>query len=206
MNTIIVTVSEYGVARIEFNRPTALNALNVEMMSEVKEALTELGKREDVKALIITGRGRAFCAGADLKSMPLVEVTAGEIVMGNALADSIIKNFNPMIELIYHFPRPVISAINGLAVGGGAGIALCADIILAAEDALLKIVQPSLGIVADLGANWMLPRITGRSRAIGMCLLGDGFTGCQLKEWGIAWDCIGNIELMKKADEIAVKL
>jgi 2-(1,2-epoxy-1,2-dihydrophenyl)acetyl-CoA isomerase len=112
-----------------------------------------------------------------------------------------------MMELLYGFPRPVVSAINGIAAGGGAGIALCADIVLAAHSAALKVVQvPQLGIAADLGANWLLARIVGRSRALGACLTGTTIRSEQLLAWGLTWECIEDQRLLERSQEIASQL
>jgi 2-(1,2-epoxy-1,2-dihydrophenyl)acetyl-CoA isomerase len=183
-----------------------LNALNLALIQEVKTALTRLADDETVRALIITGHGRAFCAGADLGANTLSEEGEG-LSPGARVAEMMQREFNPMMEMIYAFPRPVITAVNGIAAGGGAGIALCSDLVLASEKAALKVVQAQqLGIVADLGANWLLQRIGGRARAMGACLLGDTIPVTTLKEWGLVWDVAPEDELLDRARDYARRL
>lgn len=205
MKHLAVTINSNGVALLELNRPQVLNALNEPLLDEIITALGELGANPEVKALIVTGRGKGFCAGADLTgvSKPAVKSTD----MGKMISARMAASFNPMMELLYTFPRPVVSAINGIAAGGGAGIALCADIVLAAHSCALKVVQvPQLGIAADLGANWLLSRIIGRSRALGACLTGTTIRPEQLMAWGLAWECVDDQLLLDRAHEIASQL
>jgi 2-(1,2-epoxy-1,2-dihydrophenyl)acetyl-CoA isomerase len=205
MEHIAITINEKGVALLELNRPQVLNALNQALLREMIEALQELGANPEVKVLIVTGRGKGFCAGADLTAV--TEPPGAGIDMGKQVSDSMAATFNPMMELLYTFPRPVVSAINGIAAGGGAGIALCADIVLAANSSALKVVQvPQLGIAADLGANWLLSRIVGRSRALGACLTGITIVPEQLMAWGLAWECVDDQLLLARAQEIATQL
>jgi 2-(1,2-epoxy-1,2-dihydrophenyl)acetyl-CoA isomerase len=205
LENIQVTIDDRGIAVLELNRPDVLNVLNAPLLTEMFGALKDLGNNDDVQVLIVTGRGRGFCAGADLGGMAGAGGSAGSL--GEQVSEMMLRQFNPVMELLYEFPRPVISAINGIAAGGGAAIALCADIVLASHSAALKVVQvPYLGIVADLGANWLLPRIAGRSRALGACLLGDTFTASRLHEWGLVWECVADDQLMGQAREFAVRL
>ena len=204
MERIVVTVDK-GIALLEFNRPELLNALDEALLLEMISALRELAGTDEVRALIITGRGRGFCGGADLNAVSGLAI-AGES-MGRQVSDQMRRAFNPMMELLYGFPRPVVSAINGVAAGGGAAIALCADIVLASRSAALKVVQvPQLGIVADLGANWLLPRIIGRSRALGACLTGETLAAPRLQEWGLVWECVEDEQLTARAKELAVQM
>jgi 2-(1,2-epoxy-1,2-dihydrophenyl)acetyl-CoA isomerase len=194
-----------GIALLELNRPERLNALNQALLVEMINALKELASNDEVRALIITGRGRGFCAGADLMGIQ-GPATAGDS-MGKRVSDQMQQLFNPMMELLYGFPRPVVSAINGIAAGGGAAIALCADIVLASRSASLKVVQvPQLGIVADLGANWLLPRIIGRSRALGACITGETLQAARLREWGLVWECVEDEQLAGRARTVAMQV
>ncbi len=204
MDCIEVTVDDDGIALLELNRPQSLNALNTALIREVRASLAEMAGDDNVRALIITGRGRAFCAGADLGSGPLQRegVTRGERV-----AEVMQQEFNPMMEMIYTFPRPVITAVNGIAAGGGAGLALCSDLVVASEQAALKIVQAQqLGIAADLGANWLLQRIAGRARALGACLLADTLPAATLEAWGLVWECTPASELLERSRGYARRL
>lgn len=205
MGNIQVTIDERGIAVLELNRPDVLNVLNAPLLTEMFDALGDLGSNDEVRALIVTGRGRGFCAGADLGGAAGTGDSAASL--GEHISEMMLRQFNPVMQLLYEFPRPVISAINGIAAGGGAAIALCADIVVASHSAALKVVQvPYLGIVADLGANWLLPRIAGRSRALGACLLGDTLDASRLHEWGLVWECVDDEQLMEKAWEYAGRL
>ena len=207
METVKLAVDEEGIAVLELNRPASLNALNTPLMREVREALGAVAADPQARALIITGSGRAFCAGADLGVDTLREQGGERATIGEAVAREMAAEFNPMMDMIYNFPRPVVTAVNGIAAGGGAGLALCADVVLAAETAALKVVQPQqLGIVGDLGVNWLLLRLGGRARALGMCLLGDTVPAATLKEWGLVWDCVAPAHLMESARETARRL
>ena len=205
METIRVTVDERGIALLELNRPDVLNVLSVQLLTEMSAALQALGEQTEVRALIVTGCGRGFCAGADL--LPLADVATRKESLGQHISTAMAQHFNPMMTLLYSFPRPVVSAINGIAAGGGAAIALCADIVLAANSAALKVVQvPQLGIAADLGANWLLPRMAGRARALGACLLGDTLPADRLLEWGVVWESVPDQQLLARSYELAERL
>lgn len=207
MSIINLSVDDEGIAILQLNRPESLNALNTPLMREVREALATAAEDEQVRALIITGSGRAFCAGADLGVNMLRDRGSSELSIGEAVAREMAAEFNPMMEAIYNFPLPVVTAVNGIAAGGGAGLALCADVVLAAETAGLKVVQPQqLGIAGDLGINWLLSRLGGRARALGMCLLGDTVPATTLRQWGLVWDCVAPADLLDSSRDIARRL
>lgn len=206
MKNIIISVNEQGVALLELNRPEALNALNRELMEEVRASLQTWAVDDTVKALILTGRGRALCAGADLGAAAQ-QSTEPALSTGEMVAQGMKTQFNPTMAAIYNFPKPVVIAINGMAAGGGVGIALCGDIILASEKAKLKVVQiQQLGIAADLGANWLLQRVVGRTRAMAMCLAGDTVPAETLLQWGAVLEVLPPEKLLARAYEYAGKL
>ncbi|MBT4518670.1 MAG: enoyl-CoA hydratase/isomerase family protein [Halieaceae bacterium] len=205
MENITLSVDDEGIALLVLNRPQALNALNVPLMQELRAALEDMAADDSVRVLIITGSGRAFCAGADLTQNALRGDEGASI--GELVADSMKREFNPMMEMIYAFPRPVVTALNGIAAGGGAGLALCADLVIASEQAAIKVVQvQQLGIAADLGANWLLQRIAGRGRALAACLLADTIPAATLQEWGMVWECVPADQLLDRARDQARKL
>ena len=207
MEHIKLSIDEEGIAVLELNRPASLNALNTPLLREAREALAALAADRQTRALIITGRGRAFCAGADLGVEMLQQGGSDRLSIGEAVAREMAAEFNPLMEAIYDFPFPVVTAVNGIAAGGGAGLALCADLVLASETAGLKVVQPQqLGIVGDLGINWLLARLGGRARSLGMCLLGDTIPAATLMQWGLVWDCIPPAALMDAARATARRL
>ena len=205
MNYIKVEIDSEGVALLVLDRPEVLNAMHVGLMAEAIEAMQCLSVDDDVRALVVTGSGRAFCAGADLAAV--ADNPDADENVGERVAAQMQSHFNPFMERLYEFPKPTICAVNGIAAGGGAAVALCADVVLASSSAGLKFVQVQhLGIVADLGANWLLPRIAGRSRAMAACLLGQTIDAAQLLEWGMVLECVEPDELLPRAKELGVQL
>jgi len=204
-NVIEKKLTEKGVLQLTLNRPEVLNAMNADLIMGLLDSFYEAKKDKKVRSIIITGSGRGFCAGADLVDggWPSSEgLSSGEVTFNN------MENaFNPLVKAITQSNKPVISAINGIAAGGGVGLALCGDIVLAAESAKFKLVfGPNLGIISDVGASWFVPNLIGRARANGMGLLGEDIPAKQAKDWGLIWDCVPDEELLNKAMEIAEKI
>lgn len=207
MQNIVVTLDTDGIALLELNRPQVLNVLNRDLMSDFEQALAALATDVEVRALLVTGRGEGFCAGADLSDVSSEAIDAGVVRIGGLVAQLMQNYFNPMMQSLYGFPKPVICAVNGVAAGGGAAMALCADLVVVSTKASMKLVQvPQLGIVADLGANWLLPRLIGRGRALGACLLGETINADKLYEWGMVWELAAPQKLMHIARGYAVAL
>ena len=155
MSNIKVEVDAGGVALLTLERPDVLNALNTALMAEVTSTLGRLAGDDSVKAVAITGSGRAFCAGADLGGVG--SGRSGTASIGENVASVMQSHFNPFMECLYQFPKPTLCAVNGIAAGGGAALALCADIVIASREAKLVFVQaPQLGIVADLFAQQLV--------------------------------------------------
>ena len=204
-NAIEKKLNEKGVLKLTLNRPKVLNAMNADLIMGLLESFYEAKADNEVRAIVITGNGRGFCAGADLVDggWPSTKgLSSGEVTFNN------MENaFNPLVKAITQSNKPVISAINGVAAGGGVGLALCGDIVIAAESAKFKLVfGPNLGIISDVGASWFVPNLIGRARANGMGLLGEDISAKQAKNWGLIWDCVPDEELMSKAMEIAEKI
>ena len=204
-NAIEKKLNEKGVLKLTLNRPEVLNAMNADLIMGLLESFYEAKADNEVRAIVITGNGRGFCAGADLVNggWPSTKgLSSGEVTFNN------MENaFNPLVKAITQSNKPVISAINGVAAGGGVGLALCGDIVIAAESAKFKLVfGPNLGIISDVGASWFVPNLIGRARANGMGLLGEDISAKQAKNWGLIWDCVPDEELMSKAMEIAEKI
>ena len=204
-NAIEKKLNEKGVLKLTLNRPEVLNAMNADLIMGLLESFYEAKADNEVRAIVITGNGRGFCAGADLVNggWPSTKgLSSGEVTFNN------MENaFNPLVKAITQSNKPVISAINGVAAGGGVGLALCGDIVIAAESAKFKLVfGPNLGIISDVGASWFVPNLIGRARANGMGLLGEDISAKQAKNWGLIWDCVPDEELMSKSMEIAEKI
>ena len=187
---------EEGVARLTLNRPDRLNSFTVQMHEEVADAL---GRLDGTRVLILTGAGRGFCAGQDLNDRA---VAPGEAV---DLGDSVEKRYNPLIRRLTSLPMPVIARVNGVAAGAGANIALACDIVVAAISA--KFIQSfaAIGLIPDSGGTWVLPRLVGQARALGLALTGDPLTAEQAAEWGLIWKAVDDDKLDEEIDALAAK-
>jgi 2-(1,2-epoxy-1,2-dihydrophenyl)acetyl-CoA isomerase len=189
-----------GIARLTLNRPERLNSFNSEMHAEVRAALGSL-KDQPARVLVITGAGRGFCAGQDLNERA--------VAPGGAppdLAASIEKNYKPLVLALRSLPMPVIAAVNGVAAGAGANIALACDLVVAARSASFVQAFSKLGLVPDSGGTWFLPRLIGTARAMGLALLGEKLAAEHAASWGLIWRCVEDGELAAVVDELARQL
>ncbi|MFW1760516.1 2-(1,2-epoxy-1,2-dihydrophenyl)acetyl-CoA isomerase PaaG [Acinetobacter calcoaceticus] len=197
----IIAEEKNGVGYLTFNRPKALNSFNVDMHREVADVLNLWTKNPDVRCVVISGEGRGFCAGQDL---------GDRVVDPNAeapdLGYSIETYYNPLIKTIVNMPKPVICAVNGVAAGAGANIALACDLVIAAKSANFVQAFCRLGLVPDSAGTWFLPRAVGHARAMGLTLLGDKLPAETAKEWGMIWDVVEDAELKTKVTELAERL
>lgn len=197
----IIAEEKNGVGYLTFNRPKALNSFNVDMHREVAEVLNLWTKNPEVRCVVISGEGRGFCAGQDL---------GDRVVDPNAeapdLGYSIETYYNPLIKTIVNMPKPVICAVNGVAAGAGANIALACDLVIAAKSANFVQAFCRLGLVPDSAGTWFLPRAVGHARAMGLALLGDKLPAEIAKEWGMIWDVVEDTELKTKVTELAERL
>ena len=159
------------LATVTLNRPDRLNAVSGAMVRELPRAMGSLLDDETVRAVLLTGAGRGFCAGADLKDMHAGHLNGGERARAKG-GDSLRGHINPMLLRMATAPKPIIAAVNGPAAGVGCGLALAADIVLAARSASFLQAFVRLGVVPDGGNSWLLPRLAGRGRASAMMLLG----------------------------------
>ena len=193
--TILFAV-ENGVARLTLNRPDRLNSFTVQMHEEVADALAHLG---EARVLVLTGAGRGFCAGQDLTDRA---VAPGEAV---DLGESVEKRYNPLIRRLTGLPMPVIARVNGVAAGAGANIALACDIVVAAKSA--KFIQSfaAIGLIPDSGGTWVLPRLVGQARALGLALTGDPLQAEQAAEWGLIWKAVDDDRLDEEVDSLAAR-
>src|SRR4051794_2773466 len=188
--------SEGGIARLTLNRPDRLNSFTVEMHEEVADALARL---EGARVLVLTGAGRGFCAGQDLNDRA---VAPGEAV---DLGHSVELYYNPLIRKLTSLPFPVIARVNGVAAGAGANIALACDIVVAARSA--KFIQSfaSIGLIPDSGGTWVLPRLVGQARALGLALTAEPLMADKAAEWGLIWKAVEDEALDAEVDTLAAK-
>lgn len=192
---------DQGVAVLTLNRPASLNSFNALMHDEVREAIKDARDNTDVRCLVITGTGRGFCAGQDLSDRA-VKVSAEAPDLG----ESVEKNYNPLIRNIMTMEKPVLCAVNGVAAGAGASIALACDIVLAAKSA--KFIQAfcKIGLVPDSGGTFNLVRALGLPRAKALALLGDKLSAEQAQNWGMIWQCVEDDSLMDETMTLALHL
>lgn len=190
--------SKDGIATVTLNNPSRLNALSVQMMEELGSALDDSAADPELRVLVLTGAGRGFCAGADLSDLP-----PGSNGPGNAMDEVL----NPVIKKLADLPVPTIAAVNGVAAGGGYGVALACDLVIAAETArFILVFTPQLGIIPDLGASWHAPRALGRARAIAATFFGDPMSAAEAVESGLIWKCVPDGELTREVDRASEKL
>lgn len=195
---------EGDVAIVSLNVPARLNPLTHGIQQGLRDQLARLCDEGTVRALVLTGSGKAFCAGADLTSMGASE---GGASLGQRSADQMAALSNRLIADIRALPFPVVSAVNGPAAGAGVGLALSADVVIAARSAYFYLpFMPRLGIVPDLGTTWFLERSVGRARAVALSLLGDKLTAEQAAQWGLIWSCVDDAVLRQEAMAVAQRL
>jgi len=190
-----------GVARLTLNRPDRLNSFNPEMHERLREALVETKRRDDLRAVLLTGAGRGFCAGQDLSDR-VVGPGAEPVDLGYTIS----THYNPLIRFLRELPKPVVCAVNGVAAGAGANIALACDIVLAARSATFIQAFCKIGLVPDSGGTYFLPRLAGSARAMGLAMLGDKLGAEDAERWGVIWKCCEDAKLMDEARALARQL
>jgi len=193
----ILFSAEGGVARLTLNRPDKLNSFNTQMHGEVRAALASL-PASGARVLVLSGAGRGFCAGQDLSDRA---VAPGSTAVD--LGESIDKYYKPLVLALHTLPMPVIAAVNGVAAGAGANIALACDIVVAARSASFVQAFSKLGLLPDSGGTWTLPRLVGLPRALGLTLLGNKLPAETAAAWGMIWQCVEDTELGATVDALA---
>lgn len=174
--TILLTLTG-SIATITLNRPDVLNAVNEKLTYELQDALKQVAGNNDIRVLVITGTGKAFCSGQDLKEAAGME--------NRSLADSLHKRYNPVIRAMRDLPKPVICKLNGVAAGAGCSLALACDVIVASEAASLLEVFIHVGLVPDSGSSFFLPRLVGSLKAFELCTLGSKVSAHEALDMGL---------------------
>jgi len=192
-----------GIATLTLNLPAKLNPIARELQLELRDALDRVRDDRTVRAVILTGAGKAFCVGADLSAM----APGGGESLGAQTAGWMQSLSHPLIEALRTLPVPVVAAVNGAAAGAGVGLALAADVTIAARSAYFYLpFLPRLGIVPDLGCTWAIPRRAGRARAMGMALLDERVSAERAVQWGLIWALADDDQLPAEARAIAQRL
>jgi 2-(1,2-epoxy-1,2-dihydrophenyl)acetyl-CoA isomerase len=186
-----------GIARIILNRPDRLNSFTDAMHAELRDALAKVKGDASLRALLLTGAGRGFCAGQDLSER---EVPPGTKPVD--IGATIERNYKPLVLTLHALPMPVVCAVNGVAAGAGANVALACDIVIAAKSASFIQAFCKIGLLPDAGGTWILPRAVGMARAMGLSLTGDKLSAEQAAEWGLIWRCVEDAELMPTVEAL----
>ena len=198
MDSILIH-KENGVARITLNRPKVFNSFDTDMRKRLLTALDDCQADPSVRAVLITGEGKAFCAGQDLAEATMPDKP---IEFNNALTNE----YNPIVLKIRTLDKPVVAAVNGVAAGGGANIAFACDIVVAAESAHFIQAFVKIGLVPDCGGTWILPRLVGFGRASALMMLGDKVTAAEAEAMGMIFKCFPNETFKNQAITLAETL
>jgi 2-(1,2-epoxy-1,2-dihydrophenyl)acetyl-CoA isomerase len=197
---LLVERSE-GVATLTLNRPESMNSLSVSLKQTLVNVLEDVGRDASVRAVVLTGTGRGFCVGQDLREHAAA-LEAGD----PAPLRTVVEHYNPMITALTTMPKPVIAAVNGMAAGAGAGLAFACDFRFASSSAGFLIAFANVGLTLDSGVSWTLPRLVGRARATALCLLAEPIKAEAALEMGLVNAVLEPDHLMPAVRELAVKL
>ena len=191
---------EAGIARLTLNRPDRLNSFTDAMHEEIRQAMDALEADASARVLVLTGAGRGFCAGQDLNDR---SVSSGDELPD--LGASVEKNYKPLVLRLQNLRMPSICAVNGVAAGAGASLALACDIVIAAKSASFLQAFSKIGLIPDTGGTWFLPQRVGMARAMGLALLAEKLPAEKAAEWGLIWACVEDAELAASIDKIATQ-
>ncbi|WP_420966081.1 enoyl-CoA hydratase-related protein [Bradyrhizobium sp. B120] len=185
------------VGILTLNDPASLNAMTPELLGDLARAIGEMGVEPGIRALVLTGEGRGFCSGQNLKAFNS---------LGDNIYTGVMKHYWPAMQALRECQMPVVVAVNGVAAGGGFSLAMSGDIILAARSASFIQVFSRIGLVPDLGSTWLLPRLIGRQRALELMLLNEPLWAERAKEWGLVRDVVDDARLLDEAKALAGRL
>ncbi len=191
-----------GIARLTLNRPDKLNSFNGAMHAELRAALDSIQNDKSVRVLVLTGAGRAFCAGQDLADPAMAAVDGRMPDIGNVVEAS----YKPLILRLQNLRVPTIAAVNGIAAGAGASVALACDLVIASKSASFLQAFSKIGLIPDTGGTWFLPQRVGMARAMGLALLADKLPAEKAAEWGLIWQCVEDADFAAEVDALAQQL
>jgi 2-(1,2-epoxy-1,2-dihydrophenyl)acetyl-CoA isomerase len=198
---LVLTQMSGGVLIITLNRPDVLNSFNGPMADALLRTLRHAADDDSVRAVLLTGAGRAFCAGQDLAAVLPAD---GKHLPD--LGDVVHRQYNPIVRALRLLEKPIVCAVNGVAAGAGANIAFACDITLAAEDATFIQSFAKIGLIPDSGGTYLLPRLIGMQRAAALTMLGDKLDAGRAKEWGLIYDVVPGAMLAQVSLEMATRL
>ena len=191
-----------GIARLTLNRPDKLNSFTGEMHAELRVALDSIQNDTSVRVLVLTGAGRAFSAGQDLADPAMAAVDGKMPDIGNVVEAS----YKPLILRLQNLRVPTIAAVNGIAAGAGASVALACDLVIATKSASFLQAFSKIGLIPDTGGTWFLPQRVGMARAMGLALLADKLPAEKAADWGLIWQCVEDAEFAAAVDKLAQQL
>jgi len=200
MGTTVEFTRSGAVARIALNRPDKLNSFTREMHADLRAAVAECERDASIRAVVLTGNGRGFCAGQDLADLSF---EPGRMTDLGALIQ---ENFNPLIRRLQALPKPVIARVQGIAAGAGANLALACDLVVAGRSASFLQAFVNIGLVPDSGGTWFLPQRVGMARAMGLAMLGEKLPAEQAAAWGLILRCVDDDRLDAEVDALASRL
>jgi 2-(1,2-epoxy-1,2-dihydrophenyl)acetyl-CoA isomerase len=198
---VLIVDRDEGVATITLNRPESMNSLSVELKQALLSALTELAPDRSVRALVLTGAGRGFCVGQDLREHQ--DLLAAH---DTSPLHTVVEHYNPIILALAEMPKPVVAAVNGMAAGAGAGLAFAADFRIASQSAGFLLAFANVGLTLDSGTSWTLPRLVGSARATALALLAEPVTADAALEMGLVNAVVEPDHVLAAATELAGRL
>ena len=202
---LVLTDDAGAVRTLRLNRPAALNSFTTELHAALMAALEDAAQETAVRCLVLTGAGRAFCAGQDLAD-PAVAPDPAPGAAPKDLGHVIATFYAPLVTRLRSMPVPVIAAVNGVAAGAGANLALCCDLVVAGRSASFIQAFAKIGLVPDTGGTWLLPRLVGPARALGLAMLGDKLPAEEAARIGLIWQCVDDAALAETAAALAARL
>ncbi|MFM9847636.1 MAG: 2-(1,2-epoxy-1,2-dihydrophenyl)acetyl-CoA isomerase PaaG [Hyphomicrobiaceae bacterium] len=196
---LLLVSAANGITRLTLNRPDKLNALTRAMMRDLQSALEDAAANPECRVVVLTGAGRAFSAGQDLAD--------GVYVKGGPQPDLglVLDQYNPVIRLIRALPKPVVAAVNGIAAGAGASLALACDLVFAARSASFMQAFARIGLIPDCGSTWLLPRLIGDARARGLAMLAEPINAEKAEAWGLIWKAVDDNKLGDEVDAASAR-
>ncbi|MBV6273484.1 2-(1,2-epoxy-1,2-dihydrophenyl)acetyl-CoA isomerase PaaG [Alcaligenaceae bacterium CGII-47] len=191
-----------GIARITLNRPDKLNSFNEAMHGELRQALDTIQEDTGIRVLVLTGAGRGFCAGQDLGDRAMQMQSGRMPDIGNTVE----RFYKPLVLRLQNLRVPTIAAVNGIAAGAGASIALACDIVIAHQSASFLQAFSKIGLIPDTGGTWFLPQRVGMARAMGLALLAEKLSAQDAADWGLIWQCVDDDAFTGRVQQIATQL
>ena len=202
---LVIVTQEAGVRSLTLNRPKALNSFTAAMHAELAAALDAAATDSEVRCLVLSGSGRGFCAGQDLAD-PSVAPNLEPEGTPTDVGATVERFYKPLALRVRSMPVPVIAAVNGVAAGAGANLALCCDLVIAKRSASFLQAFAKIGLVPDCGGSWLLPRLVGRAQALGLALLGDKLPAEDAERLGLIWKCVDDLVFDSEVHTVAQRI